>query len=822
MPELTKQNIIDKLNQYFTQYPYIFWFDPKDQFSETIKEIEPQLNGKVYTAHKNHQLETKLALRNDKNNHYLVHAIYDRPKINLDLLADMERYSKIFNADATQLIVEELGLTNEQLPFVKKYRSYFAAKARRKDFKRYWDRDFISKPEYGILAAITKTEKLEINELLMKVLSAGLEDNQYLDEFNKYNVQAAFWQLIADNFGYTQANPSLLELLCSIVVTYCPDDHLPQQYYLSNRINVQIFIDRYADSNRYANDFKYYTEFVWNKLDLKDAFAKSSLDDLSKLPLFDDVNELVLARLRDKFSQNRVTDYDTVMTTIRLMTDHTRHNYNATQEPEYLFLEQAALLFNMQLDTKDDWQEELQDYIRQDYQIDQIYRLCLLDYNRIQNTDPYSEIKTQVDYYYSTQLDSSIKQWNNSFDLQKVNPKFRQEHFYFNHVQNSNERIVVIFSDSLRYEVGKQLQDELDQNDRLSLNMNYALTSLPSITSFGMNLALPHSHKGMSYEKGKIKVDGQSVATIKDRENILQSYDINSRALQLKDILDMTSKEIRQVIAGQDIIYLYHNQIDVKGHETKTTSELIDGVEKAIKEITSAIQVLRTNNVSHIIVTTDHGFLYQERPLEDTDRINLSDQKYDGNAHTRYLITKNQLTNIKGIKETTMGVSLANDDPTHIYYPSSKSVFVSRGSSNSNYAHGGSSLQEMLIPILDIKARSNKSQAVPAEIKLAMANYKINNYQMHLTFNQVKAISNLVRPARYRVYFTDNKDNLISNQVVIDADRKGSAIDRVISVTITVQKQTYDYNRDYYLVIENIDDMSKTIYTYSMDLLQPK
>ena len=57
----------------------------------------------------------------------------------------------------------------------------------------------------------------------------------------------------------------------------------------------------------------------------------------------------------------------------------------------------------------------------------------------------------------------------------------------------------------------------------------------------------------------------------------------------------MTSKEIRQVIAGQDIIYLYHNQIDVKGHETKTTNELIDGVEKAIKEITSAIQVLRTN-----------------------------------------------------------------------------------------------------------------------------------------------------------------------------------------------------------------------------------
>ena len=116
--------------------------------------------------------------------------------------------------------------------------------------------------------------------------------------------------------------------------------------------------------------------------------------------------------------------------------------------------------------------------------------------------------------------------------------------------------------------------------------------------------------------------------------------------------------------------------------------------------------------------------------IQDTDKIDLSDQSYEGNAHLRYLITPDKIS-VKGVKGTTMGVGLGNNDQTNVYYPTSPNEFVAKSGSK-NYVHGGSSIQEMLIPVLDIKATSRRSAAKPAEIKLAATTFKINNLKMNI------------------------------------------------------------------------------------------
>ena len=44
----------------------------------------------------------------------------------------------------------------------------------------------------------------------------------------------------------------------------------------------------------------------------------------------------------------------------------------------------------------------------------------------------------------------------------------------------------------VRFEVAKELEEELNSNDRLTMKMQYALTGLPSVTYTGMNVMLPH------------------------------------------------------------------------------------------------------------------------------------------------------------------------------------------------------------------------------------------------------------------------------------------------------------------------------------------
>ena len=660
----------------------------------------------------------------------------------------------------------------------------------------------------------------------MKVIAAGYTNNHYIFAFSKYDVLDTFWKMVMNYFGgETDSEVDLKYLVERIFITYLANElnnKLPDRfknYYLKQSDNVQIFIDRFADSNKYQQYYDNCSSTVWRDLNLNTVLKHEPAMILTKISIFEEINHLILAKLVAKFDGKRITDYEQLLEIIDQMLDHTRNNFNGGTEPEYKFLRYAAELLNLRVPMVDDWQDELNDYLDNSYKIDTIYRKSLLAYTNIIDTDNYIDIKKTIDRYYGNiLLDSSVKQWNETFDLKEVPAKLKQERFYHNYVRDVRERVVVIFSDALRYEVAKELEEELNSDDRLTMKMNHAITVLPSVTYMGMNVMLPHETLEWDNKTSKVKVNGENAENTDSRDKLLKSYDKNNLAFQLKNVLEMSSKEIKQMITGKNVIYLYHNQIDAKGHELKTTKELVEATEKAIDEIKQAVQVLRTNGITHIIITADHGFIYQEKPIEDKDKIDLQGQNYEGNAHLRYLITPSQIS-VMGVKNTTMGVSLNNDDPTNVYYPVSPNEFVARSGSK-NYVHGGSSIQEMLIPVLDIKATSRRSIAQPAEIKLAATTFRINNLKMNLLFNQTAPISDTVLPAEYHAYFTDEDGNLISNNVTIEANRTGSAADRTIAITITMQDMQYDLDKKYYLVIDREGSTEEPKrFEYSMDLI---
>lgn len=278
----------------------------------------------------------------------------------------MEHYSKLFTADATQIILEELNLPENKLSFVKRYHAYFGAKTRRSDFTKYWSEDFESNPEKGIIAAITKTEKLDMNELLMKIIAAGSSNNRYLFSFAKYNVLDPFWKLIGNYFGYdTKENVSLLDLFNRLFVTYLANElssklpHKLQELVLKNKDNVQIFIDRFADSNKYQEYYDNESTRVWVDLELHDLLVQETLSDLTQVTIFDEVNDLILAKICSKFVGNQVTDYEQVLEIIDQMLKRTRNNFTNRTENEYKFLRYAAELLNLRVPLVENWQKEL-------------------------------------------------------------------------------------------------------------------------------------------------------------------------------------------------------------------------------------------------------------------------------------------------------------------------------------------------------------------------------------------------------------------------------------------------------------------------------
>ncbi|WP_257790490.1 BREX-1 system phosphatase PglZ type A [Companilactobacillus alimentarius] len=389
-----------------------------------------------------------------------------------------------------------------------------------------------------------------------------------------------------------------------------------------------------------------------------------------------------------------------------------------------------------------------------------------------------------------------------------------QRNFYKNYVTTEQNRIVVIISDAFRFEAAKELERDLSMDDQIiDHQMNYLVSGLPSVTYMGMPSLLPNDR--LSLVDKNLLVDGKEANNREKREEILIDKNPNSAAFALDDLKGATSKEIKRLFANKEVVYIYHNQIDAIADNKKTEDDVFKATAEAINEIKNLISRLRTNNINNFYITADHGYIYRADTLTDMDKIS-EDVSYGDLKSQRYIVTEN-LIDEPGIGKQKLADVLNNADSRWVYYPQTANVFKSAGSFN--YVHGGASLQEMIVPLLKVKTTSSKSVAVDVELQLISSNRSITSLEVPIRLLQASPIDATNRPVVYDIYFEDDKDELISTKISINADSVETKVEnRMTDLTINLVDKQYDRNSKYYLVVENTNTGKRVKAVYNMDI----
>jgi hypothetical protein len=124
-----------------------------------------------------------------------------------------------------------------------------------------------------------------------------------------------------------------------------------------------------------------------------------------------------------------------------------------------------------------------------------------------------------------------------------------------------------------------------------------------------------------------------------------------------------------------------------------------------------------------------------------------------------------------------------------------------QGSGGQNYVHGGSSPQEMLIPVLDIKMEKGHMETKMVQITLVSLVQKITNLITTLEFLQTEPISDVVKETKFHIYFISEDNERISNENIYIADnRDETATNRIFRQRFTFKNKKYDKDKQYYLV----------------------
>lgn len=814
MAQLSLNQISDKLNHEFKGdfRNIVFWYDDKGEFEADMADLQLE-HTQIIQLTKTNLFQTKILLeRTDPKGNYLVYAPYPKPPSRENHLADTIKYSKEFFADRASLLMVDLGIQETYKPVIQKYLKFFAAKDRTQRFYDFeLDHYTTETIEVGLMSALTKSKNPTFEEVLLKILAEdNMEDSGYLAEFEKYQLDEAFWKLCSQEFGYIDENPNMVKLVMSFFVTYTSKTikgELPgslKSYLATKPGSVIAFMDQMMNSILYREKFNDLSDKIFKYIDGERNLAILPAQEVVDLEVFPIADETMIIWMTERLLAEDL-NAEIEGKSLSQLTKHrdTKH-FSERYKLDYHMLKHAYYVIRATLFVpENDILSLIKQYDEQTYFIDTHYRKFYYYYDQLSDVHKYDELRILVENIYTNRyLDVIIKKFNELFSYEKVKGQFKlQKNFYNNFVRNNRERTIVIISDGLRYEVAKELVKRFQRDEKTSAKIEPQIGVLPSYTQLGMASLLPHLTLEIS-EDYAVKVDGKPMGTLKARQEILQSVNNDSLCIQFDEVKRMKQQDLRDTFQGKSVVYIYHNQIDGRGDKVVSEDEVFNSCEEAITEIFTLIKRLTTQvSATSFLVTADHGFIYKREKLEEGAKIDKFYEKAD-QLNRRFIVTENPYEEM-GTQKMALKDVIDEEDERYVVYPSTSNVFKMPGGGQ-NYVHGGSSPQELLIPVVQVKTQKGYVETEDAKISLISSLQKVTNLILNLDFIQKEPISNVVKPATYKVSFVDEQERLVSNENIYAANSKESdASKRLFKLRFSLKNQTYDRSKKYYLVAIN-------------------
>lgn len=812
MAELNLKQIIDRLNAEFTgdTRKLVFWYDDKAEFAEDIESVELE-NAKVYQLKPDNQFATKRFLeREDTTTNYLIYAPFPKPDVRENHLEDTLLYSKRFFADRASLLSVDLGIEEKYKPIIEKHIKFFASKERT---QRFYDLEIENFNEenilVGLLSAVCKTRTCSFEEVLRVMITEGsLEDNKFLAEMEKYDLLPSFWKLCEQQFGYTDAKPTLEKLIVSMFVTSTARQlgcEVPAGWkgFVSYKSgNIIAFLDNLMNSVLYSGRFDELSKHVSDGLNTMSAFAGMQPEMLIDVETFISADQILVKWLIDRLMAEDTGAMLDRVTIPELCEKRMKMHFGKRTKKTYqLLLSAYHLIIAANYSCPDGFKNVIKQYLAKDYQIDQEYRKFYYSFDQIEDTGAFEGLRTLIENIYTNEyLGKIMPKWNEGIqETGALQEMPLQRNFYNRYLRNAKERTVVIISDAMRYEVGQELFKRMLDDPKCTAKMEAQLSVLPSYTRLGMAALLPHKSMTMT-DDFRVLVDDVLCNDLSGRQTVLQKHQANGVCVQFDDIKGLKKNDLRDIFTGMQVVYVYHNQIDARGDKATTEDEVFVACQEAIAEIMDLIRKISTNaNTYRFIITSDHGFIYKRDKLSESDKIGaINDKKAFINR--RFIVAQEAVVD-EGVQSLSMGLILDNDDTKQVSFPVSSNVFKVAGGGQ-NFVHGGSSPQEMLVPVLDIKMERGHMETRPAQIALVSIVQKITNLITTMDFIQTDAVSDTVKKTTYKMYFVSEDNEKISNENIYIADsRDADPQKRIFRMRFTFKNKKYDKNKQYYLVV---------------------
>lgn len=790
---------VKKILQKNTQKHLVFYFDEQAGIESFEEELTAIANAGIQITRTGinyfklkYQLEFEWAEKA-----VFIYNPFPKPeglKLKKYPLLDLLLANNELRLDNTTEFLAEYGLQDYQMPLVKRYIKYLKIKSNQKKLASILDRQHFNEDnlQWGLIAILLDFNSVvEPHYCVAKWLGSATDKplfnkfNQALKEQELDKKLLAYINNLLDvdfqNLDTDSAKFAAAKLKYNLL-TFSINKPKAEDVYARLKITNKVTINRLHI---------FYSDWV------NHPHLKKSVD-----PVFEHLaSEIIISKVIDVYGINHDFGYYSAGIISRIIanlydliavnplkTIHDSQKWinsthlGATDQNQSAFIYHTAQVFNLlnaynsfSFSTLDEY---IREYTSELYKIDQHYRLAVVNYEMVSgNLDEFEKKAQELFKKLNQRYDLFVKELNvewqqllnqHKFELQKINIK-KQFDFYKNNIKDFDYKIVVIISDAFRYELGQELTESLLKDNKNTVNLELYLASVPSYTNLGMTNLLPHDTVTLEKEEADLafKINGIST-THQKRKDILQQFEPSSNTLKFDEAIQLNQEEGRKFFKENRIIYIYHDWIDAVGDKKKTEYQTFEATSKALADIQKLIKKLFAWNIYHVLITADHGFLFNYSTIKEINREEPPKAIGYQQLHSRFMLADNFDGKIDGYKMNMSNTSNIDTD-LKIALPRAVNRYKKQGNIGLQFAHGGASLQELLIPVIKLY-RQKKETGESVSFKRIDDAKKIVTGSIKVTLLQDQPVSNQYKSLEIVIGLYSETGEHYSDEMLVHLD----------------------------------------------------
>ncbi|MCY4561669.1 MAG: BREX-1 system phosphatase PglZ type A [Flavobacteriaceae bacterium] len=840
-------SIEELLNKYFSS-PYekdhvIFWYDPDREFEEEYKELGLEGVEKIKVSYDEfsvqYRIYKKYSQRKKEKQKFLLYFPYAKPKDEDNLFLGWQYAYTSFSPKKEFIYAQELGLDEENhRELLRAHTLFLNSKLRRNKLQSLLKKeDTDRKIRLKMIAVVLKPDYYALNSLLLQHLVLHIQHPKKSLEvkknLEKYQLWDYYWRYIQEDYGFVYLNlkenqqQTIYDFVLDLFNATPVEDKLrilEKEFRAKSIQDAKNFLYEWKTSKikEHESTYQAISKEISREFNIEKKLSKipnlyTALDSLVHDDHYELIEQKIIHVLSEEIQKGNLSSQQ-----VQEIIKKREHTFWYEDYKDYY----DALRYGAELTEKITFYRErkkdenksyvlpstlelgVEQYASTLYRIDQLYRLFGNRFKKTNYSDKLKSFDENIDNQYNnTWLLEVNDQWQKIIDQRThwpVKIYNAQQNFYQNHIKpiitrllerKEKGKVFVLISDALRYECGEELHRKIHYNAEFKVEkIDYLISSIPSYTQLGMASLLPRK-RNLTLERDKIFIDGQSSSGLENRNLILQSFhqnletDKEQHAIALKS--DDFIQNSKEYIKKHQLFYIYSNIIDHQSHNQQGHQRTFDAVDKEIENLYGIVKTIQKDthkkSEHNILITSDHGFIYQKKDLHESDfsAFKISNKDKLWYKDRRFLIGQNIISpsseensheqeNQLYTHFHAPKIGLDNED-VDILFPKSINRLRMSGATI-HFVHGGTSLQEIVVPLIKISTVNKKEQKIkkPVEIKVIVVNPIITTSSTEILFRQEEPISHLVEPMRIKAGIYNKDDELISDefQYLFDGDEK--------------------------------------------------